>query len=29
MDQRLGTHYHPLLYKKFRGLVKAQVDETV
>jgi HD-GYP domain-containing protein (c-di-GMP phosphodiesterase class II) len=29
MDQRLGTHYHPLIYKKFRGLVKAQVDETV
>ena len=29
MDQRLGTHYHPLLYKKFRGLVKAQVDQTV
>jgi len=29
MDQRIGTHYHPLLYKKFRGLVKAQVDEAV
>jgi putative nucleotidyltransferase with HDIG domain len=29
MDQRLDTHYHPLLYKQFRGLVKAQVDETI
>ena len=29
MDQRMGTHYHPLLYKKFRELVKAQVDEDV
>lgn len=29
MDQRMGIHYHPLLYKKFRELVKAQVDETV
>jgi HD-GYP domain-containing protein (c-di-GMP phosphodiesterase class II) len=29
MDQRVDTHYHPLLYKKFRAMVKAQVNQTL
>lgn len=29
MDQRMGTSFHPMLYKKFRAMVKAQVNETV
>jgi putative nucleotidyltransferase with HDIG domain len=29
MDLRFGTHFHPLLFKKFRALVKAQAGEEV
>lgn len=29
MDRRLGTWFHPLLFKKFRAMVKAQVREAV
>ena len=29
MDQRMGTYYHPMLYKKFRAMVKAQVEQIV
>lgn len=27
MDLRFGTHFHPLLFKKFRALVKAQAED--
>jgi len=29
MDRRIGTHFHPLLFKKFRALAKAQVQEEI
>jgi HD-GYP domain-containing protein (c-di-GMP phosphodiesterase class II) len=29
MDRRLGSHFHPILFKKFRGLVKAQAKDEV
>ncbi|MBW2609187.1 MAG: HD domain-containing protein [Deltaproteobacteria bacterium] len=29
MDRRFGTHFHPLLFKKFRALVKAQANEDI
>jgi HD-GYP domain-containing protein (c-di-GMP phosphodiesterase class II) len=29
MDRRLGTWFHPLLFKKFRAMVKAQVREAI
>jgi len=29
MDRRFGTHFHPLLFKKFRALVKAQAKEEI
>ncbi len=29
MDRRIGTHFHPLLFKKFRALAKAQVKEEI
>jgi HD-GYP domain-containing protein (c-di-GMP phosphodiesterase class II) len=27
MDRQMGTHFHPLLLKQFRALVKAQAQE--
>jgi HD-GYP domain-containing protein (c-di-GMP phosphodiesterase class II) len=29
MDQRIGAHFHPVLFKKFRGLVKAQAKDEI
>jgi len=29
MDQRIGSHFHPVLFKKFRGLVKAQAKDEI
>jgi hypothetical protein len=27
MDRRIGTHFHPLLFKQFRGMVKGLAKE--
>jgi putative nucleotidyltransferase with HDIG domain len=29
MDQRIGSHFHPVLFKKFRGIVKAQAKDEI
>lgn len=29
MDLRFGTYFHPLLFKKFRAMVKAQAEEEI
>ena len=29
MDRRIGTHFHPLVFKKFRALAKAQAQENL
>ena len=29
MGQRIGTHYHPILFKKFRAIIKAQAEQIV
>jgi HD-GYP domain-containing protein (c-di-GMP phosphodiesterase class II) len=29
MDRRIGTHFHPLLFKQFRAMVKAQAREEI
>ncbi|MBN1105581.1 MAG: HD domain-containing protein [Deltaproteobacteria bacterium] len=29
MDRRIGTHFHPLLFKQFRAMVKARAKEEI